>query len=152
MTVQATEGPAMSEQPRALADLRRAAGLSQLQVAQRMGVGKGRVGHIEARYPNVNYGTLTRYISAVGGSIQFVVGTTRVAADQLGIDPDKRGTHHYLQQRPGMGNLVYQPSRAAEELPLQGDAAQPGGDDTGGQVDETHTQGDEGDSDQGQHV
>jgi transcriptional regulator with XRE-family HTH domain len=152
MTIQATEGPAVNEQPRSLADLRRKAGLSESQVAQRMGLTKGRIQQIEAKYPGVNYDTLVRYITALGGSIQFTVGTTHVYADQIGPDPDKAGTRRYLERRPGMGSLVYQPSRATEELPLQGDAAEPSGDDTGGQVDQPDAERDQGDSDQGQQV
>lgn len=153
MTAQASEGPVVNEQPRTLADLRKAAGLEVQQLAERMGLHRTRVTAIEARYPNVNYGTLVRYIEALGGSIQFTVGTAHAYADQLIPDPDKRGTRKYMDSRPGMGSLVYVPaSAAAKELPLQGDAAQPGGDDTGGQVDQPDAESNQGDSDQGQQA
>ena len=153
MTIPATEGPAVKSAPHALADLREAAGLTQTQVGERMGVNKQRVGHIEASYPNINYGTLVRYIEALGGDIQFVVGATRASASELGIDPGKRGTHRYLKEREGRGgHLIWKKSGPAEELPLKSDAAQPGGDDTGGQVDQADTESDQGDSDQGQQV
>jgi transcriptional regulator with XRE-family HTH domain len=155
MTLQASEDSAVDEQPpppRSLADLRRAAGLSESQVAQRMNLTKGRIQQIEARYPAVNYDTLVRYITALGGSIQFTVGTTHTYADQIGPDPDKAGTRAYLQSRPGMGKLVYQPSAATEELPLQSNQTEPGSDDPGRHVDHPDTQGDQRDSGQSQQT
>lgn len=143
---------AVDEAPRTLAELRQRAQMTSAQVAKKMGVNEQRVRHIEAAYPNLNYGTLTRYIAAIGGGIQFTVGTTHVHADQLSVDTSKTGTRKYLKDRTGRGgNLVYQPtSAAAEELPLQGDAAHTGGDDTGRQVDHPDTEGDQADGDQRQ--
>jgi transcriptional regulator with XRE-family HTH domain len=153
MTITLTPGGAMTEQPvpqpRTLADLRRAAGMSLTQVAERMGIQKSRVAHIEARYPNLNYETLTRYITALGGSVQFTVGTAHAYADQMIPDPEKRGTRKYLMSRPGMGSLVYQPS-TAEELPLQSNQTDTGGDDTGGQIDHPDAESDQSDSGQRQ--
>lgn len=143
-------------QPRTLADLRKATGMTSEQVGERMGVNGQRVRHIEAKYPNINYGTLTRYITALGGSIQFTVGTTHVYADQIEPDPEMRGTRKYLKEKassPGVRRLAATAaftSAAAEELPLQGDAAQPGDDHTGGQIDHADTQSDQGDGDQGE--
>lgn len=135
--------------PQTLADLRRAAGLTQAQVAARMGVGDNRVNQIEATYPNVRYDTLTRYVGAIGGGIQIVVGHTRVFADQLVPDPAQQGTREYLLSRSGRGgNVVYVPS--AEELPLQGEASDPGGDDSGRDVDHADAEGDQGDGGQGE--
>lgn len=161
MTTTLTPGGAMTEQtapqPRTLADLRRAAGMSRKQVGERMGVNWQRVGQIEARYPNVNYTTLTRYIEAVGGSVQLVVGSTRIRADQLVTDPSLAGTRKHLDSRNAMGKLVrdgeeliYVPPSATEKLPLQGNHADTGGDDTGGQVDHADTESDQGDSGQRQ--
>lgn len=157
MTTTTAGAPAMTSRaqtprPRTLADLRDAAGLSQKQVGDRMGVNYQRVGQIEARYPNVNYGTLLRYIEAIGGSVQFTVATTHVYADQLIPDPVRAGTRAYLNNRPGKGSLVYVPVSAAEELPLQGDQSQPGGDDPGGQVDHSDAQGDQRDGGQRQQT
>lgn len=157
MTIQASKGSVMGEQPRTLADLRHAAGLSQEQVAQRMGVGKARILHIEAKFPNINYGTLTRYISAVGGSIQFTVGTTHTYADQIVPDPEKRGTRKYLNERASAQGVKRMNATAAfsslpEELPLQRDAAQPGGDDPGGHEDHPDAESDQGDGNEGQQA
>ncbi len=146
MTTTLTTGGTMTKQPapqpRTLADLRRAAGLSLSQVADRMGVGKNQVSKIEARYPNLNYETFTRYITALGGSMRITVGTAHADVDQLIPDPERAATRNYLKQRPGMGNLVYVPASAAEELPLQSDQADTGGDDTGRQVDHPDTESD----------
>jgi transcriptional regulator with XRE-family HTH domain len=136
--------------PRTLSDLRKATGLGVAQLAERMGVHRTRVTAIEARYPNVNYETLVRYIGALGGSIQFTVGSTHVYADQLAPDPEKRGTRHYMESRPGMGNLVYAPASAAEKLPLQSGTPEPGDDDTSGQIDHADTESDQGHGDQGE--
>lgn len=137
--------------PRTLADLRRSAGKSLTDVAQSMGVTKKRVSHIEARYPNLNYDTVTRYMQAIGVRIQFALKDIRVNADAIGPDPDKFATSEYLASRPGKGNLVYvQPSAAAKELPLKQSSPEPGGDDTGRDVDEGHSEGDQGDRENGQ--
>lgn len=155
MTLKASEGPAVSKQPRILADLRRAAGLSQAQVADRMGVRRARVGHIEAKYPNINYGTLIDYIQAIGGGIQFIVGTTHASADQLIPDPAQARTRAYLKEessRPGVRRLHAEAAflQLPEELVLQGEQTDTGSDDTGGQVDHADTQRDQSDSGQGQ--
>jgi transcriptional regulator with XRE-family HTH domain len=154
MTLMTAEDRAMANDeaaPRVLADLRRAAGLSLEQVAERMGITKGRVNQIEARYPSVNYGTLLNYMQAIGAGIQFTVGTTHAFADQLIPDPSKAGTRKYLAD-PGRrgGQLVYVPSRSAEELPLQDGTSESGGDDTGRNVDEPDTESDQSDSGQSQ--
>lgn len=128
--------------PQTLTDMRHAAGLSLSQVAERMGVGKHRVSHIEARYPNLNYDTVTRYMQAIGARVQFVMGDTRIEASEITADPDKAASREYLMSRPGKGNLIYRPS-SAEELPLQGDQAQSGGDDPGRDVDQADPEGDQ---------
>jgi transcriptional regulator with XRE-family HTH domain len=135
--------------PQTLTDMRHAAELSLSQVAERMGIGKHRVSHIEARYPNLNYDTVTRYMQAIGARVQFVMGDTRIEASEITADPDKAATREYLGSRPGKGNLIYRPS-SAEELPLQGDQAQATGDDSGREVDETDPQGDQSDGAQRQ--
>lgn len=136
--------------PQTLADLRRAAGVSRSDVAARMGVGERRVGHIESVYPNLRYDTLSSYIAAIGGRIQFtVVGGHPAYADQMVPDPGSSRTRDYLSQRNKMGNLVYVPS-SPEELPLQGDQPEPGGDDPSREVDEPDPQSDQADGGHGQ--
>lgn len=149
MTTQATEGPAVTQQPRTLADLRKAAGLTSVQVGQRMGINGQRVRHIEAKYPNIRYDTLARYIQAIGGSIQFTVGTTHTHADRLIPDPEMAGTRKYLSEKASeTGVKRLNAGALPEELPLQGSQAQPGDNDTGRQVDHADAESDQGDSGQ----
>lgn len=53
-----------------LARLRKASGLSQAEVAKRMGVQQPAVARIEKRPSSVSFGSIRRYIEAVGGVIQ----------------------------------------------------------------------------------
>lgn len=152
MTDPTAEVPAVDDTPapgpRVLADLRRAACLTQVQVSARMGVSPDRVLKIEAAYPNLRFDTLSRYMQAIGGSVQLMTGTTRVFADQLVPDPTYEATRTYLRERKGKGNLVYVPS--AKELPLKSDASKASGDDPGRDVDHPDTESDQGDGGQRQ--
>lgn len=141
--------------PCTLADLRRAAGLTQMQVAKRMGLaGRQRVAHIEARYPAVRYDTLANYMQAIGCRIRFSVGDFHISADRMTADPALVATRTYLTEtagRRGLARLARPGGTAsAEELPLQGDAPEPGGDDTGRNEDHPDSAGDQGDSGQGE--
>jgi DNA-binding XRE family transcriptional regulator len=55
-----------------LAELRRARGLTQVQVAERMGVTKGRVSQIE-RGRTSGQDVLARYATALGGTLHQVI-------------------------------------------------------------------------------
>lgn len=136
--------------PKTLADLRRARGLTITQVADRMDVSRQHVTNIEARFPNLNYDTVSRYLAAIDGRIQFQAGDARAYADELIPDPDKKGTREYRAARKGMGDLVYVPSRPAEELPLEEGEPGPGSDDTGREVDQPNPQSDQADREDGQ--
>ncbi|MGW3913191.1 helix-turn-helix domain-containing protein [Streptomyces sp. NPDC005070] len=75
-------------QAAALADLRKLSGLSQLEVARRMGVSKARTGQIELDFPNVRFSVVEAYIKALGGRIEFAaVGPVDVWADEIAQDP-----------------------------------------------------------------
>lgn len=128
-----------------LAALRKARGLTTVDVAGRMGTNRQRVSHIEAKFPKVHYDTLARYMAAIEGEITFSVGNHRVKSNDLIPDPEKTATREYLASRPGMGNLVYVKSGATEELPLQEGTPKPGSDDTGRDVDEGNPEGDQSD-------
>jgi transcriptional regulator with XRE-family HTH domain len=56
-----------------LADLRKAAGLSQLEVGRRMGVNQPRVGQIERDYPRVRFNVMQAYFKALGTKL-YVLG------------------------------------------------------------------------------
>lgn len=71
-----------------LATLRELSGLSQMEVARRMGVSKARPGQIERDFPNVRFSVVQAYIRALGGMIEFVaLSSGDVWADQIVQDP-----------------------------------------------------------------
>ena len=84
-----------------LTDLREAAGLSQKQVAERMGVSRGRIPQIEADYPNVHHLVAMRYLDAVGASVRIVVGGLRMDAGELVEDVNRVLTKNRRRRRPG---------------------------------------------------
>lgn len=153
MTITPTPEGTMTEQPAfTLADLRRAAGLTQKQVAQRMGIGQSRVGHIEKDYPNLHFKVVNSYVNALGGHLALTgIGGHTVPADDVRLDPRDPGAETNRRQRSPQGVEILRAS-AAKELPLQGDEPEPSGDDTSGQVDHPDTEGDESDGSQGQQA
>lgn len=138
--------------PQTLADLRRAAGMSQVQVAAKMNVGHSRISQIEAQYPNVQHARLMAYIEAIGGRVLFNIARIGdIATDQLVPDASRDKTRARQEvvskrgrQRQNPINLARTKS-AAEELPLQGQTSEPGGDDTGREVDHPDPERDQGD-------
>lgn len=64
-----------------LRELREEAGLTQAELAQRIGVGQRQVSKIEhGDLDNAKIGTIRRYLEAVGGdlSIEYVLGDSRI--------------------------------------------------------------------------
>jgi len=62
-------------------ELREQAGLTQAQVAERIGVGRRQVSKIErGDLENSTIGTIRRYVEAVGGglSVEYVMGDQRI--------------------------------------------------------------------------
>lgn len=73
-----------------LADLRRMADMTQLQVADRMGVSRGRVSQMEAQFPNLMFSVVQSYLAAVGGRIDFIaVGGEGFRGGTFGEDPER---------------------------------------------------------------
>lgn len=64
-----------------LADLRHRAGLSQPQMAARMGVSKTQVSRIEASYPDVMLTTVRRYLDALGLEMRYTGEMDGVVVD-----------------------------------------------------------------------
>jgi transcriptional regulator with XRE-family HTH domain len=63
----------VSEKVLCLADLRKARGLTQTEVAERMGTSQARISGIEGMGPmNLQWRTLSRYIDALGGTMSLV--------------------------------------------------------------------------------
>ena len=88
-----------------LADLRKAVGLSQMEVARRMGVNRPRVGQIERDFPRVRFNVVQAYFQALGGNIRFsLVGGPDVLASS--IEPDPRGPrdHGYRKREECTGD------------------------------------------------
>lgn len=64
-----------------LRELREQAGLTQAELAERIGVGQRQVSKIEhGALDNAKVGTIRRYLEAVGGdlSIEYVMGDSRI--------------------------------------------------------------------------
>lgn len=59
-----------------LADLRRMAGMTQLQVADKMGCTRGRVSQVEAQFPDLMFTVVQSYLKAVGACIEFVAANS----------------------------------------------------------------------------
>lgn len=139
--------------PHTLKELREAAGMTQIRVAERMGTNRQRVSHIEARYPAIRLDVLIRYMQALDGHICLDVDGLRVNLDEIVADDSLAATRTYLKEKasaPGVAQMIQK--RSTEELPLQSGKAQPGDDDTGGQVDHADAQGDQGDGQQGEEA
>lgn len=137
--------------PTTLADLRRQAGVTQAQIAQHMGVTQSRVSHLEARYPNVRYEKLVAYMTALGADLRFVgPNGINIAATDVHADPHRVVDALDRASASGVQRLNPTPAPSAEELPLQGNQPEPGGDEPGREVDEADADNDAGDSSQGQ--
>lgn len=136
----------MCSTPKAtLADLRRQSGVSQAQIAERMGITQPRVSHLEARYPNIRYEKLIAYLEAIGVDLRFIgPGGINIAAHDVGADPTRVVDALKRSSASGVQRLIQEAS-AAKELPLQGNEPQPGGDDTGRNIDQADPESDQRD-------
>lgn len=61
---------AEAKQELELAQLRKASGLTQSQIAERMGVQQPTVARIERKPSSVAFGTIQKYIAAIGGKLE----------------------------------------------------------------------------------
>lgn len=153
MTSTTTGGLAVDEAPASpswtLADLRKSTGLTQRQVATRMGVNQPRVSQIEKDFPNLHFQVVSSYIAALGGHLALtgIAGHT-VPADDVRATPRDAGAQANRRQRSLQGAALLR--SAAEELVLQRNQAQPGGDDTGRDVDHPDAESDQSDRAQSQ--
>lgn len=59
---------------------RKAAGMTQAQVAERMHVNRAYVAQLEGKPQNVTVSTLVKYTNAIGGMIDFKISTPRKKA------------------------------------------------------------------------
>lgn len=121
------------QMPKTLADLRRRAGLSQTDVAKRMGVNQSRVSQIEATYPDVKHASVLAYITAIGGTIMFVDNSGTFLDAQIAADRERDLTRESMSRssQKGADILRRSASTATEELPLEQSHAHASGDHTG---------------------
>lgn len=70
-----------------LVERRRSAGLSQTEVAARMGTSQSAVARLEADHVDVRTSTLQRYAAAVDSRITLQVTSTTAESDRIGEQP-----------------------------------------------------------------
>ena len=75
-----------------LADLRRASGKNQRELAEAMGVQRARVSQIEADFPNVHYLVVQRYLEAVGARLTVQVDELMFDSRELVTDEERKLT------------------------------------------------------------
>lgn len=84
---------------RTLADLRKEAGMTQGEVAKRMGVNRPRVGQIEQDFPRVRFNVVQAYINALGGNVRFsAVAGLDVLVENIDEDPRGPRDHGYRKK------------------------------------------------------
>lgn len=88
-----------------LADLRKRAGLTQREVARRMGVNAPRVGQIEQDYPRVRFSVMQNYFQAIGTTLYALGSPTEnhpvnvdIRVDQIAEDPRGPRDHGYRKK------------------------------------------------------
>lgn len=76
-----------------LGDLRKSAGLTQGELARRMGVNRPRVGQIERDFPNVRFNVVEAYIRALDGDVKFAASGLEISTSAVVKDPRERRDH-----------------------------------------------------------
>src|SRR5499433_2814224 len=95
-----------AERRRLVADLtaqRRSAGLSQTEVAARMGTSQSAVARLETGEADVRVSTLERYAAAIGSQLAWQTrpGRAQAGQDEPGLERAGQGQPHMTQ--PGQG-------------------------------------------------
>lgn len=139
------------QQMQTLADLRRAAGLSQTDVAKRMGVNQPRVSQIEKDFPNLHYRVVASYLRALDQAAYITVKDTRITLNLIQPDHRSPGAQANRASRSADG-IDQMTSATAEELPLEQRQPRPGGDDPGRDVDQADPEGHERDREDSQQT
>lgn len=86
-----------------LADLRKRAGLSQPEVAAKMGVSRAQVSRIEASYPDVMFPTLRRYMDALDVKIMYAGLDSEWESDGVEKDVFRSATVENKRTDPSRG-------------------------------------------------
>lgn len=82
-----------------LSDLRLRCGLSQPQLAERMGVSRVQVSRIEAMYPDVMFTTLRRYLDALDLDIRFTGEIDNIAVDVSSSEVEEDSSRVWKETR-----------------------------------------------------
>lgn len=130
-----------------LAQLRQSAGLSQSAVADRMGVNQSRVSQIEKDFPNLHYTVVANYFRAIDVHPRLSAGDQHFVLDDIEPDPRSAGAQTRRSHRSPEG--IQRLRSASEELPLEQRESDTGGDDTGREVDQPDTEGDQANGEDG---
>ncbi|MEI2776143.1 MAG: helix-turn-helix transcriptional regulator [Tetrasphaera sp.] len=107
-----------------LRELRERAGLTQAQVAERIGVGQRQVSKIEhGDLDNAKIGTIRGYLQAVGGdlTIDYVIGDERFSRCVIPTSPTNARPRKVNAAIPAAGDLPFGkvPARRTEQLSRQ---------------------------------
>jgi transcriptional regulator with XRE-family HTH domain len=118
-----------AERRRLVADLtaqRRSAGLSQTEVAARMGTSQSAVARLETGDADVRVSTLERYAAAIGSQVAWHAfpGRRRPGEDQPG--PERAGQGHPRQAQPDLAQPGSLRAGSTQPGPPPPDLAQPG--------------------------
>ena len=76
----------------ALKSARKAAGMTQKEVAVRMNVNRALISQLEGRPQNVTVSTLVRYAAAVGGHMDFKISQNRPTSSTVRVRKTSRVT------------------------------------------------------------
>jgi transcriptional regulator with XRE-family HTH domain len=106
-----------AERRRLVADLtaqRRSAGLSQTEVAARMGTSQSAVARLETGDTDVRVSTLERYAAAIGSQVAWQArsGQGQPGEDQPGLE--RAGQNHPGQGQPGSPQVRAQQAESAQ--------------------------------------
>jgi len=116
-----------AERRRLVADLttqRRSAGLSQTEVAARMGTSQSAVARLETGDADVRVSTLERYAAAIGSQVAWQArpGRTRPGEEHAGLERAGRG--HPAQAEPDLTQPGSPRAESLEAPPLQAELGQ----------------------------
>ena len=93
---------------RRMSEQRRSAGLSQTEVAARMGTSQSAVARLETGEADVRVSTLERYAAAIGSQLAWQAQTSRPEVDHpgpAGLGPGQPGGGQPMPSEPGRAEL-----------------------------------------------
>lgn len=100
-----------------IAELRRFVGLTQRQVAERLGVVQSRVSDIERKWPNVRLSTAQDYVRALGGRLRVDMVFDAEGAAKKTTTPQERGRQAGSAPPAGSATTVAGPPPNRNQYP-----------------------------------